>query len=188
MNKIKYSILLITALCISYSHVLAQVKDNSTEPASVKKGTSSFSASILRPLTVHDIQPPSIGPDEYVRGANYNLATQFGFPFCQYTIHGEKNRNFYIKIIGSTVGTDGKETKTLDNGRITLFVAWQINNTIGGLMDFDGTTNTQYLLLPQNGFGARVLTAFFKQLNIAADATPGLYEFEQKIEVSYNPF
>lgn len=178
--------LLITTLCISLNFAFAQVNDNLTLN---KEGSSSFSASILRPLTIHDVQPMNIGPKEYVKGAEYILINGHGVPpSCQYTIHGESNKNMYVKVVGSTVGADGKEEKNNGQG-LTLFVTWTIDDGAGDFFPYNGSSNTPYLLFPQgsNPYGARVLTAQITKLLVDANAVSGNHIFNQTIEVSYNP-
>jgi len=189
MNKLKIKIMLITALCISLNSGFAQVNDNSTGPASIKTGTGSFTASILLPLTIHDVQPVNIGPKEYVKGAEYILINGLNqAPYCQYTVHGAVGKNMYVKVIGSTVGGDGKEIK--DNGQgLKLYVTWTIDDGSGDFLPYSGSNTTPYILFDQSPqlYGARVLTAQFTKLNINTNAVSGLHIFHQTIEVSYNP-
>lgn len=188
MNKIKYSVLLIFVLCISFSFGFAQVNDNSS---TVKTGIGSFSASILIPLKIHDVQPVSIGPKEYVKGAEYILVNSMGVtPYCQYTIHGQSNKNMYVTVVGSTVGADGKEIKNDGNG-VTLYITWVVDDGAGDYVPYSGNNFTPYLLFPQPlpaNYGARVVTSNFTKLLIDAGATSGIHIFTQTISVSYNPF
>ncbi len=186
MNIKKITIMLISALCISFNYGFAQVNDN----INVNKiGSSSFSASILLPLTVHDIQPRSLGPREYVKNAEYVLINSLGgTPYCQYTIHGAVGKNMYVKVMGSTVGSDGKEIKDNGNG-VTLYVSWTIDDGFGDFAPYSGSNHTPYVLFDQSPelYGARVMTAHFNKLYVAPNAVSGIHVFDQTIEVSYNP-
>lgn len=189
MNKIKYSILLITALCISFGNGFAQVNDNST---TVKTGTGSFNASILRPLTVHNVVPEPLTNQvqEFVRGASYSVWDEtLPFPgvpaFFTYTIRGEANKSVYIKVLGPTVDNAGRQSKTDQD--VTVTFIWKVQN--GSYQLYDGATVPHNLSkAPSEDFGKVLVTAQLETLVIGSGAPSGLRTFLQIIEVSYNSF
>jgi hypothetical protein len=198
-NKIRILILSIAVLCISFM-VCSAANGTTIHGNDSKQNSGTFKASVITPLAIYEVAPTPLFKDqtpEYVRGATYTLSGfGGGSPYCQYSIRGEINRGVYINSTTSTItspiddGTSSYNSTKTDGKGVRIYMLWTVQN--GEEVVWDGINTTPHTLwtrtVGSETFGEVLIKVYYSKVEVSADATPGLHEFKQTIEVSYNHF
>ena len=196
MKKAKLNIaIFIVLLSFCVSGYSTDVNDNSIPQP--KTGTGEFTCSTIAPISIYAI------PDNIVTGLifvkdddgniDYNLSSYNSQTLFE--VHGEVGATFYASFnmtINSSTGEAGNSVNHGggSNGDVILNIIWDADDNGFDYQTFD--VGDDFTLIYQSWgsapHGRYYFRARYMGLTIEPDAVPGLYIFEQTVEVSYDPF